>query len=181
MTDTTDPVAIIRARAKKQLEPVACTYPGTDAPILVRVLSEDEIDNAKIEAARYVKKRSVDLSVDPEFFDREVQRMIVWKSVLRSVVSAEGKHAPLFPDDSDVRALSSVDIEALWRLYLEVQEQKATTRHLSHDEIAKMAEATRRAPGSMRLQLSQLDHQTLVRMLVSVLDSPPPSDEPAST
>ena len=24
----------------QQLEPVACTYPGTDAPILVRVLSD---------------------------------------------------------------------------------------------------------------------------------------------
>lgn len=169
----TNPLDVIVARAKAQLEPKPYAYPGTTAPIRVRLLPEGVIDDAKLEAQDYVKKRKADLSIDPEFFDREVQRQIVWKSVLRVDPDEDGQAVQLYPTDADVRALDSVTLEALWRLYLEHQETCSTMRQLAQDEVDELAKSARLSPSSLRIQLSQIDHASLVRITMSVLARPP--------
>lgn len=177
---TKDPREIVKARTSAQLAPSNYVFPGTTAPIGVRLLGERTIDDAKIEAARYCAKRKVDLDVDPDFFDRETQRQIVWKAIVqREGCDDEGVPLPFFESDEAVRQIDSVTLESLWRLYLEHQETKGTLRQLSPADVAELAKRVRTMPQSTVEQLSQFDHATLVRIVVSIL-AHPPEDEPAA-
>jgi hypothetical protein len=180
MTDAGDILTRIQQRTKEQLAPHPYAYPGTEIPIAVRLLPEREIDDAKLEAQRYVTKRKADLTIDPEFFDREVQRQIVWKAVVHREAGEEGKHAPVFPGDNDIRAVDTVTLEGLWRLYMENQERCATLRRLTEAQIDALAKEVRARPGAATRQLSELEHATLVRLCVSLLDHPPDPETPSA-
>lgn len=168
-----DPRAALAAHLAKQLAPRPYTFPGTEIPIAVRLLPEGEVDYAKIEAQRYCIAQKADLSIDPEFFDREVQRQIVWRSVLEPVADKDGKNPPLYRSDKDVRALDTVTVEALFRLYLEHQERCSTTRQLDQQQIDLLAASVRSDPKAAALEFSRYEHETLVRLLVSLTLRPP--------
>lgn len=173
---TTTPELDARAqlvnRAREQLSPGDYKFPGTEVPIKVRLLTENDVDNAKIEAQRFVRKIKADLEIDPDFLDREVQRQIVWRSMFEPIAS-NGELVPLYASDKDVRGLDTVTLEALWNLYLEHQERKSTYRHLDQAVIDQLAETVRATPAAAAFDLSRLDHPTLVRLVVSLAAHPP--------
>lgn len=159
----------VKARVRAQFEPRAYPFPvfGELPPIvMVRLLSDDEIDNARIEAARYVTKRKIDLNIDPECFDREVQRQLVWRAVvLPEVELGEERRRPLFPSDDDVRRLPSTVIEALHRLYLDHQDAIAPLERLDDAKLDALV-ATAEKGGA--LALSILDHPSVVRVALAL-------------
>lgn len=159
----------ISAHTREQLKPRPAKYPGTDAPIFVRLLTDQEIDDAKLEAQRYIAKRKANVDIDPEYYDREVQRQIIWHAVLHGEPDDKGERAPVFAADSDVRKLSSVEIDGLWRLYLENQERSSVLRDLTDDQVRDLVESVARNEREVTNELGLLDPASLVRLLVAVL------------
>lgn len=158
----------LKARLATQSAPRPYKFPGADdVPIAIRLLSESEMDNAKLEAQRYVVKRKVDVNIDPEFFDREVQRQIVWRAMIDPL--GEGLKAPLFVSDADVRELDTVTLGNLFNAYLEHQEACSTLRQLDQATANGIAEAFRANPRGIAVELASYDHASLVKLLVSFM------------
>lgn len=167
MTDSIDIKAAITAVLDGQLEPLRYPFPyplrdGGEVEISVRLLVDEEIDHARIEAQRYCARVKADLVADPDMLEREVQRQLVWRSILEPFKGKDG-WVPLFPNDSDVRKLPSTVVEALFRLYLEHQDRVSPMRSTSSadeliDKIAK---------GGV-VALSALDHQSLASVAVAL-------------
>ncbi|MCC7542354.1 MAG: hypothetical protein IT379_39415 [Deltaproteobacteria bacterium] len=108
--------AILRGRRDVRRVP----FPGADSVALgVRILLDVDLDHARIEAQRYVKKLGADLDVDPELLDREIERQVIWRAF---VVPDDPELPPFFPSDRDVRVLDSVTVRALFNVYREHQE-----------------------------------------------------------
>jgi len=171
---TSSPKASIDAAIKARRAPASYPFPGIDsATVLVRLLSDREIDLARIEAQRYATRSKADLTLDPEFLEREVQRQIVWRALL-DPEAREGGHVPLFPSDADLRELPAAVIEALFRLYLEHQDRTCPMQRIEADKIPELTAAII-ANGS--LALSQLEHGTLVRLAFSLAQQLAPKRE----
>lgn len=172
MSETTTNESVLEAVKKAvraQLEPRPYPFPipgidGMPTTVMVQLLADGEIDDARIEAARYVTKRKVDLAIDPEFFDRETQRQIVWRSMLLPEQDEHG-HRRLFPSDVDVRQLPSTAIEALHRLYLDHQDAVAPMQVVTDEQIEATVEVVKKG-GS--LVISTLDHPSLVRLVIAL-------------
>lgn len=175
--------AILRGR--REVRPVP--FPGADGVrIGVRILVDEELDYARIEAQRYVKKLGVDLDVDPELLDREVERQVIW----RAFVNVENpEHPAFFPSDRDVRSLDSVTVRALFNLYREHQEYVSPL--IALDEGGQKALIDALGKGlDPEVAFSAFDSNTLRRLCLSMASqlrasaptsksSSPPSPSPS--
>lgn len=121
---------------------VRIKFPGeAKVEIALRILVDSEIDDARLEAAAYCRKRGVDLEKDPDFLDREVERQIVWRAIYDvDTLGSENPH-PFFPSDGDVRGLDSTTVRALFEAYLAHQESLFPSIRLSEEEVADLVEA----------------------------------------
>lgn len=166
-------IAVVLA---KQFAPKLYPFPyplldGTDTQIAVKLLSDREIDFARIEAQRYCAREKIDLSADPDFLEREVQRQLVWRCVCEPIPEKEsGKYVPLFPSDGDVRDLPSTVVDSLFHLYLEHQDRTGTMRGVGADDVDGFVASVRK--GGV-YALSQLEHASLVRVAASLVKAIP--------
>lgn len=145
-------------------------YPMPGAPDLkvgIRALPDREIDLARIEAQRYAKKLGAELDLDPEFLDREIMRQILARACVDPDARQGTEPAAFFATTDDVRALDSVTIAALFRLYQEHQDHVSPLRRLSEKEVAEFVEALKKAPDAGRA-LSGFEHASLVSLCISM-------------
>jgi len=162
---TSSPKASIDAAIKARRAPASYPFPGIDgAVVLVRLLSDREIDLARIEAQRYATRSKADLSLDPEFLEREVQRQIVWRALL-DPEAREGGHVSLFPSDADLRELPAAVIEALFRLYLEHQDRTCPMQRIEADKIPELTAAI---VAGGPTAISSIEPSGLVRLVLSL-------------
>lgn len=126
--------------------PLACD-------IGVRPLTDFEIDAARLEASRYVKKNAADLDIDPEFYDREVRRQMIWRSIVDPDSPAESP-APFFPSDADVRKLDAAMVHLLFAAYLETQEEIVPSSTLTEEEVDALVDALGKGDGPDRLLIA---------------------------
>lgn len=129
----------------------------------VRLLSEQEIDEARLEAQRYVKKVNADVSVDGDFIERETRRQIVW----RAFVDAADKERPFFASDALVRGLDAEMVTALFELYYEHQSWVSPLRNLDADGVKELADALGKASNAPALLLD-CDSATLRSLCISM-------------
>lgn len=153
-------------------------FPGRDSVTVgVRGLSDDEIDAARVEAQGYVEslcKRAdmryeVFVSVDPESYDRELQRQII----ARAYVDIEAQERPFFDAAVQVRRLGSVTIARLWEVYTGHQEAVNPRRMLSETQVKELVDALGKEP-SATVVLEDFERDTLcslVRFLASELQT----------
>ena len=141
-------------------------FPPLGCVIWIRALSESECDAARIEAARYCKKHSADLDIDPEFYDREVRRQMVWRSTVDADHDGDSP-PPFFPSDKDLLSLDSALIHLLFQAYLEVQEEIVPAATLTAEEVEELVQALGKEDGPDRL-LSQYGPDTLRRCVRSL-------------
>lgn len=153
----------IRAQLAVRIYPFPTSDPNPPK-IGVHLLTDREIDYARLEAGRYCVKQKVDLEADPEFLEREVQRQIVWRSVCDpEIVSEDGSGpSPLFLSDEDVRLLPSTVIECLHRLYLEHQDAISPLRTLTAERVPALVESIGKGDPHA---FSNYDHESLVRII----------------
>lgn len=161
--------AALAAAIAQHLEPRRYPFPapivGDTTEIAVRLLTDREIDSGRIEAQRFCGRLKIDLDTDPDFLEREVQRQIVWRSVLEPFPGKDGKHPPLFPSDADVRELPATIVEALHRLYLEHQDRVSPLLSVSESSVDALVESIR---SGGPVALSALDHDSLVRVAIAL-------------
>lgn len=169
--------AMLRGRRSVRLVP----FPGFGAEetgsteVGVRILTEEEVDEARAEATQYIgglaKRYGVDarefLSLDAETLDREVQRQIVTRAFLQPTPDAEGVRKRFFPAAQGVRQLDTVLQDALFHLYLDHQNYVNPMHGYTEEEVAELAEALGKGAEPPAL-LGLFDVRTL-RSLVRIL------------
>ena len=146
-------------------------------PLLVgvRILLESEIDEARLDAAQYVKneagKRKLDaaelLSIDAELLDREVQRAIVFRAYVDADTVSAKEVARFFQSIQAVRQLDSVIFRALFDVYLDHHNYVNPLRELSEPEVRELADALSKGQ-TERAFLALYDAASLRRLVLSL-------------
>jgi len=172
--------AMLRGRREVRSVPLP-GFGASDEPIMVgvRILTEQEIDEARAEAGQYVdalaKRYRLDardmLSIDSENLDREVQRQLVFRAFVDVDKQANGEHRPFFVAPQAVRQLDSVMQQTLFNVYLDHQNYVNPTRGMDEQEVAELVDALGKGQDLPAL-LGLYDAptlRTLVRIMVSQL------------
>lgn len=145
-----DPEVQAVIEGRKSVENVMVGLPGADLRVGVRVLSEDEIDGAGLEAQRFLETRvkgvgrdvKTTIEIDPSMLDRLRDRELVF----RAFVDPDDHAQPFFPTPSVVRELDSGLMDALVSVYLENQESKSPRGRLTDEEVDQLVEALGKEP-----------------------------------
>lgn len=140
-----------RAMLDERLRPSVVDVPGFDPhTIAVRLLTDAQITEAKIEAFRVIDERCKEAGVSPsalnavdaEVYDRE--RVV--QIIARAFVSAE--HAEKDFDDPEpaftatmVRSMDAIAVQELFDAYLAFQDTRAFRQNLTAAQIDEIAES----------------------------------------
>lgn len=149
-------------------------FPGTRDEIGVQLLTEREIDQARFAAQDYLEGRSksydMDLErfvrIDPESFDREHQRQIIYAAFV-DIDDADlppEKRAKFFPDVHAVRTLDSVLTQQLWEAYLDYQDAINPRINLTAKEVEELAASLKDGPISEAV-LAPFERSTLTSLV----------------
>ena len=110
-------------------EVIRLPFPGSEdenpPEIGVRILLEDEIDAARIEAMQFIKSKadklkmsaSEMLSIDAELLDREIERQLIYRAILNPDPEEGKDYEPFFASPQAVRQLDSVLLRSLFHVY----------------------------------------------------------------
>ncbi|MCA9608726.1 MAG: hypothetical protein KC619_24145 [Myxococcales bacterium] len=149
---------------RKTFTPRVVAFPGdARVRIRVRVLSEHELDLARVRALEHCVKHRVDIVADERaVFEREVKRQIVWWAFL-SEKPVEGEEARFFAKQSDVRDdLDRNTLDDLFDLYLDVQAEVTLSQRTLAAEVADKAIAVgRKDPAGFEVLLASADASSL--------------------
>lgn len=167
--------ALLLGRRKVQ----AVTIPGSEDTELqagVRILLEEEIDECRLEATEWIKKKAAAIKLDPamllsidaELLDREIERQIIY----RAFVDLEKKpdahdYDPFFQAPQAIRQLDSVMVRTLFEIYSNHQQYVNPLKGLEPEEAKELAEALGKVHGAEAI-LGQYDAPAL-RLLVHIL------------
>jgi hypothetical protein len=172
----TDPQIAAILRGTREFRSYA--YPGTEGEtavrVAVRVLSDSEIDLARLQAQidlrEIAKARGWDpvsmTDLDPDHFERIVERQIVWRAFYDAATISREKPELFFPTAKDVAEQGAPMVKRLFALYLEHQAFVAPLRTASEEEVRELGEALGKGHGSPVL-LDALERSTLIRLLLS--------------
>lgn len=147
-------------------------FPSGDGTIGIRLVADGQFDDARAAAAAHTKKSAVDLTIDPEFFDREVTRQVLLRACFDPETIDENQPTPFFADVDQIKKLDSRLIEALASLYQEHADWVAPLRALDEEQAKKFVEALKKGPAP-EAYFSGFEHSTLVRLLISLARSLP--------
>jgi len=156
-------------------------YPGAPHISLgVRILSDDDHEAAREEAAKHTAKRAADLMIkapelmvlDPEHSDIEIRRQII----ARAFVDPDGPKppadpVPFFESPTAVRQLPSVDVEVLFQMYVEHQNSVSPLQTLDEEQIKELADALKKEQLGPAL-LAMYDAPTLRTLVRSLVNQP---------
>ncbi|MEQ8721041.1 MAG: hypothetical protein RID81_07175 [Sandaracinaceae bacterium] len=161
----------IRAMLRGRRDVRRYPFPGLEGvEVGIRILSDDDLDNARLEAQRYSRKVKADLEADPDFIARETERQIVWRSCVDPEdTSAEPRR--FFPSDADVRTLDSVTVRTLLDSYMEHQEYVYPWNELDESEVGALVEALgkERTPGVLLAHFAPDTLRRCVRTMARML------------
>lgn len=172
MADFSDP-RIARVLAGRR-DVLRVPFPGTErdaSPVEVgiRILLDDELDDARLEAVRYLKAKKFDVQIDPEILDRAIVREVI----SRACVDPEKPDRPFFASAEQVRQLDAVLVATFHQHYLDHADEVNPTLRLTEEGADELAERLGKEQGASVL-LSSLDAPTLrslVRTLARRLES----------
>ena len=158
--------------------------PDTEDDIVevgVRVLLDNEVDDARLEATQYLigkaKAMRIDygllLHSDPELLQREIQRQLVYRAFVQPEPEENGEHKSFFPSPQAVRQLDAVIVETLDEIYDDQQEHVNPLTGMSDEAVRERADTLGEGRGAEAI-LNSCDAptlRTLVRILASRLSS----------
>ena len=160
----------IRGTIAKRREPAVVSMPGNPTvDVGVRLLTEQQIDDAKLAAQRYTKERGADIDLDPEFYDREKVRQVLWRACVSAEQPDEGKdRKPFFPSPRDLHQVDSQVVEGLFEAYVDLQHQRSVFVDPDDAVVERTADLMTRDESSANTLLSHYDAPAL-RMLIRSL------------
>lgn len=140
-------------------------FPGAEKVMVgVKLLSDEEVDGARLQAQQYVLGKKCELMVDPEFFDRALKREII----SRAFVDAENHDHAFFGSQKDVAELDASTVLACFELYGMHQMQVDPYSHCSPEEVAELVELLGKSPDSAAT-LRLFDAPTLRSFVASLV------------
>ena len=151
------------------------TFPGReDIPIGVRALSDRQVDECRLNAAKFCTTHRVNTSLDPDFYDRILMREVVFQAF----VDVEDPTRTFFGSPENVRDLDNVTVRSLYSMYEAHLEDIDPFLKLDEDGVKELVDALGKGqkPGAI---LSLYDANTLKSCVLSMVamlreNSPPP-------
>lgn len=138
--------------------------PGAESvEVGIRLLSDTDLDSARLEAAEFCKKQKADLRVDPEFFDRAIHR----ETISRAFVDPDSPDEPFFGSQADVAELDNLTVRACYELYVAHHQAMDPYLFCSEEEVEKVVDALGKSESSAGL-LSLYDAPTLRSFALSM-------------
>lgn len=125
-------------------------FPGQqDVEIGIRLVSESQVDQARLHAHLYLDKRckKAELTladyanIDPETLDRETQRQVLLRAIVDIESSNPEDPEQFFASIEQVRALDTVCFQQLWDAYADWQDTVNPRLKLSDKEVDELAAA----------------------------------------
>lgn len=152
------------------------SWPGKpEVRISVRILTDGEVDEARQQAQvwlrEWAKRRGYDpqtvVDMDPQAFDRAVEREIVRAAFFDPTTTSSKDPERFFATSEDVRQCSTSEVHELFQLYVEHQRATSPLREAAEEEVTELEEAL----GKGQIDSGRLlgfERSTLVRLLVSM-------------
>ena len=146
---------------------------GDAVEVGVRILIEEEIDEARLEAVQYINARAKKLALDPhalllidgDLLDREITRQLIFRAFVETTEDTETKsRKPFFPSPTAVRQLDSVLVVTLFEVYLDQQNFVNPLRAIDDAEVGELVDALGKERG-VDVILSQYDAPSLRSLL----------------
>lgn len=157
----------IRGILKKRREVAVVTLPEDGTEVGLRLLSDAEIAEANVDAFAWVAKecreKSVDVSKFIEANPDGFNRAQIHYMAMRAFRDPKDHSKPLFMSLDTVRDLDASYINAVWNMYLDLQDQRSPAKTLHEEEISA-AVAAMVDDAALEHALAQMDAATLVRM-----------------
>jgi len=166
-------------------------FPGSDdISVGLRVLTEREIDEARLDAISYVRgeadKRRIDpvqmLAIDSQLVDREAERAMLFRACIDPETASDADPKRFFDTQERLRQIDSVIVKSLFEAYLDHQDYVSPYRLLSDDEARELADAISKGQSATAL-LAQFDApmlRRLLRSMAALLSSAPTSKSDTS-
>lgn len=135
-------------KGRRAVRRVPFPGPGVDdgVEIGVRLLADQEIDDARLEAQRYIERRcrlvKLDYTKVIEADEEALQRACEQEIVFRAFVDPDtDPPRPFFSTLAQVRSLDSVTLRSLIDVYLDHQEVVLPGVTLSDEDVEKLVDA----------------------------------------
>lgn len=150
-------------------------FPGAELEVGIRILLDEEIDDARLAAQQYLERRCSKLGLDaqrfihgdPDALDREFQRQMLQRALV-DPESPEDDRRPFFASDSDIRRITSVQVQRLWELYLDWQDAIYPRAALEPEALDELVEALKKEEGQPDV-LVHFERDTLVSLVRSLV------------
>lgn len=139
-------------------------FPGLDGVTVgVRVLSDEEIDEARLLAAEVCKQKAVDVTLDPEFLERLIHRCIIAKAFF----DVEKTMDRFFSSQADVAKFDALVVRSLYELYASHVQDMDPLSFVPPEEVgALIAQLGKSETHAARLSL--FDRRTLLSFVLSM-------------
>ena len=141
-------------------------FPGLEGHTVgIRTLSESELDMVRLEAARFCKGKAVEAVLDPEFFDRVVQRL----TLLHACFDLEEKHGKFFATHEEVTQLGPHLFRSLYELYCAHVQSMDPLAYCTPEEVEVLVEQLGKSEIAAA-RLSLFDRPTLQSFALSLVN-----------
>lgn len=168
---------MLKGRRAVRVVPFPAMPGASVANVGIRVLTGEEVDEARLDAVQYVQQRAQARGIDPllmmqldaEILDEDTKRALIYRAFVKPDPDPKTKeHATHFDFLESVRKLDTVMVNQLHQMYLEQQERvNPLLGDLSDDAVRELADALGKPEEELTasLILSQYDAPTLRRLL----------------
>jgi hypothetical protein len=139
-------------------------FPGLpNVELGVRLLTDAELDGARLQAVEFCKRNKVELALDPEFLDRAIHREVI----SRAFVDANNEEDAFFGSQDDVAELDSLTVRTLFELYAAHQQAMDPYAFCPAEDVDRMVDALGKSESSV-VGLSLFDAPTLRSFVLSM-------------
>lgn len=144
-------------------------FPGLpDVMVGIKLLTDGELDQVRLQAAVFAKQKQADLLVDPEFLDRAIHRELV----SRAFVDPQRSTEPFFASQNDVAELDSLTVRSLYELYITHQQALDPYAFCPPEEVERLVATLGKSESSGAALVGVLnlyDAPTLRSLLLSTV------------
>jgi hypothetical protein len=164
--------AMLRGRREVRVYPLPGAPEDSGFTIGVRVLTGEEIDGARTEAAQYAqnlaKQRALDVHqlqwIDGDPHESEVQRQLVFRACVDAGTGeGKGELKPYFPSVTALRQCDDSFVQMLYQLYLGHQQYVNPYFGLDDEQVKEIVDALKKTP-QRRALLGLYDVPTLLSL-----------------
>lgn len=156
-------------------------FPGAKGvEVAVRLLTELEGDGARREAIRICENNKVKLALDPDYFERVLQREIIALAYYDTDTLEDKVPEPFFSSQEEVSELDGATVTQLFGFYEEHLQEADPLLYLDEDDAREVAEMLEKGQSSKEM-LSMYDARTLLTLALSLAALLQKSHKPKST